>query len=51
MSTRKGAGHPSRGNRLGGVLEATETLCGRGDLRKASLEEKAATDWGSRFGT
>lgn len=26
MSTRKGAGCPSRGNRLGGVLEAAETV-------------------------
>ena len=50
MSTGKVAGCPSRGNHLGRGPEAAETVCGRGDLRNASLEEKAAADWAQDLG-
>ena len=50
MSTGKVAGCPSRGNCLGRGPEAAETVCGRGDLRKASPEEKAAADWAQDLG-
>ena len=50
VSTGKVAGCPSRGNCLGRGPEAAETVCGRGDLRKASPEEKAAADWAQDLG-